>query len=114
MWKSDSQIVRVAPHFRPLAAPVTDGGVFSAACSGVYAEGQQFVRVQVVEGAQVGQAQEQLGEHCAVVGATARHERAQGPDQALLQLLQGTHVLDACTVCRKGQKEERRNTWLFI
>lgn len=58
----------------------------------VDAEGQQFVGVQVVEGAQVGQAQQQLGEEGAVVRATAGDERAQGFDQTLLKLLHCNNV----------------------
>lgn len=42
-----------------------------AACSRVDAEGQQFVRVQIVEGAQVWQAQEEFGEEGGVIWATA-------------------------------------------
>lgn len=42
-----------------------------AACSRVDAKGQQFVRVQIVEGAQVWQAQEEFGEEGRVIWATA-------------------------------------------
>lgn len=47
----------------------------------VDAEGQQFVGVQVVEGAQVGQVQEQLGEDGRTLfGTTAVDEGMQGTD----------------------------------
>lgn len=42
-----------------------------AACSRVDAKGQQFVGVQIVEGAQVRQAQEEFGEEGRVIWATA-------------------------------------------
>lgn len=46
--------------------------------SGVDAESQEFVRVVVVQGSQVRQTQQQLGEEGAVVWAAAGDERAQG------------------------------------
>lgn len=46
--------------------------------SGVDAESQEFVRVMVVQGPQVWQTQQQLGEEGAVVWATAGDEGAQG------------------------------------
>lgn len=52
--------------------------------SRVDAKGQQFVRVQVVEGAQVRQAQEEFGEEGGVVRATASDQRPQGTDETLL------------------------------
>ena len=51
--------------------------------------------MQGVEGAQVGQAQQQLGEEASVPGVPAGSEGAQGPDQALLELLHGARVRDA-------------------
>ena len=70
--------------------------------SGVDAEGQQLLRVQVVERPQVGQPQQQFGETrrvhvvMVVVGGNGRlvDQRAQRPDQVLLQLLHRRHVLD--------------------
>lgn len=46
--------------------------------SGVDAESQEFVRVMVVQGSQVRQTQQQLGEEGAVVWAAVGDERAQG------------------------------------
>ena len=72
--------------------------VCACACdprSGVDVEGQQFVGVQVVEGAQVGQAQQQLGEEAAVPGVSAGGEGPQGADQTLLELLHRAGVRDA-------------------
>lgn len=40
------------------------------ACSRINTKGQQFVRVQIVEGAQVWQAQEEFGEEGGVIWAT--------------------------------------------
>ena len=54
--------------------------------------------MQVVEGAQVGQAQQQLGEEAAVPWVTAGDEGAQGPDQTLLELLHRAGVRDARAV----------------
>lgn len=77
--------------------------------SWVYAEGQQLVGVQVVERAQVRQAQQQLGEDGAVVGAAASHQRPKRVDETLLKLLQGTEVLDACTVCQREKQQTKRD-----
>lgn len=69
--------------------------------SGVDAEGQQLLRVHVVERSQVGQLQQQFGEarrvHVVMVVAGGRlaDQRAQSSDQVLLQLLHRRHVLDA-------------------
>lgn len=64
--------------------------------SGVDAEGQQLLGVHVVERAQVGQPQQQLGEARRVVcGGGPVDEEAQRPDQVLLQLLHRRHVLHA-------------------
>lgn len=60
--------------------------------SRVDAKGQQLVRVEIVEGAQVRQAQEELGEESGVIGAVASDQRPQPADQALLELLHSLHV----------------------
>ena len=44
---------------------------FVCARSWVNAKGQQFVRMQIIEGSQVWQAQEELGEECSVIWAAA-------------------------------------------
>lgn len=64
-------------------------------------EGQQLLRVHVVEGAQVGQLQQQLGEDGRLIGVVPGDEAAQGTDQRLLQRLYGVHVLDARAICKK-------------
>lgn len=46
-----------------------------ASCSRVDAEGQQLVRVQIVECAKVRQTQEEFGEERGVIGAMASDER---------------------------------------
>lgn len=63
--------------------------------SGMDLEGQQLLRVHVVERAQVGQFEQQLGEDGRLVGVVLGDEAPQGPDQGLLQGLHRVHVLDA-------------------
>lgn len=90
-----------------LRAPVVAGPLqFSSAreeegaggASGMDLEGQQLLRVHVVEGAQVGQLQQQLGEDGRLVGVVPGDEAAQGADQRLLEGLHRVHVLDARAV----------------
>ena len=61
-------------------------------------EGQQLFGVHVVERAQVGQLEQQLGEDGGLVGVVPGDEAPQGPDQCLLQGLYGVHILDARTI----------------
>lgn len=63
--------------------------------SGMDLEGEQLLRVHVVERAQVRQLQQQLGEDGRLVGVVLGDEAAQGADQRLLQRLHRVHVLDA-------------------
>lgn len=63
--------------------------------SGMDLEGEQLLRVHVVERAQVGQLEQQLGEDGRLVGVVLGDQAAQGPDQRLLQGLHRVHVLDA-------------------
>lgn len=58
-------------------------------------EGEQLLRVHVVERAQVRQLQQQLGEDGRLVGVVLGDEAAQGADQRLLQRLHRVHVLNA-------------------
>lgn len=58
-------------------------------------EGQQLLRVHVVERAQVGQLEQQLGEDGRLVGVVLGDEASQGADQRLLQGLHRVHILDA-------------------
>lgn len=69
--------------------------------SGMDLEGQQLLRVHVVEGAQVGQLQQQLGEDGRLIGVVPGDEAPQRADQRLLQRLHRVHVLDAGAVCRE-------------
>lgn len=63
--------------------------------SGMDLEGQELLRVHVVERAQVGQLEQQLGEDGRLVGVVLGDEAPQGADQRLLQRLHRVHVLDA-------------------
>lgn len=71
-------------------------------------EGEQLLRVHVVERAEVGQLQQQLGEDGRLVGVVLGDEAPQGADQRFLQSLHGVHVLDARTICRRGTRWERQ------
>lgn len=53
----------------------------------VHFEGQQFFRVCVVEGAQLGQLQQQLGEGGSLVGVVLHDQTPQRSDQRVLQRL---------------------------
>lgn len=53
--------------------------------SGMDLEGEQLLRVHVVERAQVRQLQEQLGEDGRLVGVVLGDEATQGADQGLLK-----------------------------
>ena len=64
--------------------------------SRVNSEGKQFLRVQVVERTQLRQLEQQLGEGgCRRVAVVLCDQVPQGPDQLVLQGLQGVQVLDA-------------------
>uniref|UniRef100_A0A3B3XT26 Thyroid hormone receptor beta n=1 Tax=Poecilia mexicana TaxID=48701 RepID=A0A3B3XT26_9TELE len=96
-------------HFWPkLLMKVTDLRMIGAChpghpggTSGMDLEGQQLLRVHVVEGAQVGQLQQQLGEDGRLIGVVPGDEAPQRADQRLLQRLHRVHVLDAGAVCRE-------------
>lgn len=60
--------------------------------SGVNVEGEEFVGVLVVEGAEVRQTQQEFGEERAVLRPPARDESAKSAYQILLELLYGAHV----------------------
>lgn len=69
--------------------------------SGMDFKGQQLLRVHVVEWAQVGQLEQQLGEDGRLVGVVPGDEAAQCADQSLLKGLHRVHVLDARAVCER-------------
>lgn len=58
-------------------------------------EGQQLLRVHVVERAQVGQLEQQLGEDGRLIGVALGDEASQSADQRLLQGLHRVDVLNA-------------------
>uniref|UniRef100_A0A3Q0RL30 Thyroid hormone receptor beta n=1 Tax=Amphilophus citrinellus TaxID=61819 RepID=A0A3Q0RL30_AMPCI len=68
-----------------MIAPGHPGG------SGMDLEGEQLLRVHVVERAQVGQLEQQLGEDCRLVGVVLGDEASQGADQRLLKG-RGSHL----------------------
>lgn len=74
--------------------------------SGVYAESQQFVRVQGVQCTQVRQSQEELGKEGAVIRAAAGDERPQSTNQTLLELFDCSHIRYACPVCETYRDNE--------
>lgn len=75
-----------------------DGGQVQEEASGMNLKGQQLLRVHVVERAQVGQFEQQLGEDGRLVGVVLGDEASQGADQRLLQGFHRVHVLDARTI----------------
>lgn len=78
-------------------------------------EGEQLLRVHVVEGTQVGQLEQQLGEDGGLVGVVLGDKAAQSTDQRLLKRLHGVHVLDARSICRlaKWHKKTQRKDKLY-
>lgn len=66
--------------------------------SGMDLEGEQLLRVHVVEGTQVGQLEQQFGEDGGLVGVVLGDEAPQGADKRLLQGLHRVHVLDARSI----------------
>lgn len=81
------------------------GGDFQE-LSRVDLEGQQLLRVHVVERAQVWQLEQQLGEDGRVVGVVLGDEASQGADQHLLQGLHRVHVLDARAIWERAQRKD--------
>lgn len=63
--------------------------------SRVHLEGEQLLRVQVVERAQLRELEQQLGEGGGVLAVVVVHQVPQGADQLVLEGLQGVQVLDA-------------------
>lgn len=61
---------------------------------GMDLEGQQLLRVHVIEGAEVGQSEEQLGEYGRLVRVVLSDEAPQVPDQSLLKSLHRVYVLN--------------------
>jgi len=87
--------MRPTPRSGHTAVTVCVGGGVREETSGMDLEGQQLLRVHVVERAQVGQLEQQLGEGGRLVGVVLGDEAPQGADQRLLQRLHRVHVLDA-------------------
>lgn len=61
-------------------------------------EGQQLLRVHVVERTQVRQFEQQLGEDSRFIGMVLGDKTSQGTDQCLLQGFHRVHILDAGTI----------------
>uniref|UniRef100_A0A3B4ES40 Thyroid hormone receptor beta n=1 Tax=Pundamilia nyererei TaxID=303518 RepID=A0A3B4ES40_9CICH len=80
-WISVCVCVRVC-------APGHPGGL-----RGMDLEGEQLLRVHVVEGTQVGQLEQQFGEDGGLVGVVLGDEAPQGADKRLLQGLHGVHCV---------------------
>lgn len=76
--------------------------------SRVHLEGQQLLGVHVVERAQVGQLEQQLGKDGRLVGVVPGDEAAQSSDQRLLQRLHGVHVLEARAIWKENGEVRRR------
>lgn len=73
-------------------SPPRLGGQASPVGLRIDPEGQELLRVLVVEGPQVGKAQEEFGEEGGIVGMLLRHQSPQGPDEGLLKDFHGIHV----------------------
>uniref|UniRef100_A0A3Q1GGF6 Thyroid hormone receptor beta n=1 Tax=Acanthochromis polyacanthus TaxID=80966 RepID=A0A3Q1GGF6_9TELE len=110
-------------HFWPkLLMKVTDLRMISASpghpggLRGMDLEGQQLLGVHVVERAQVGQFEQQLGEDCRLVRVVLGNEASQCTDQRLLQGLHGVHILDAelglVSMETAGSGSELESDWL--
>lgn len=66
-------------------------------------EGEQLLGVHVIERAQLGQLQQQLGEDGGLVRVVCHDQVPQSSDQSLLQGLHAAYVLDGRSVCENMQ-----------
>lgn len=79
--------------------------------SRVHFEGEQFLWVHVIKGAQLGKLEQQLGESGGpVLAVVLHHQVSQGPDQFVLQGLHGVQVLDPWAIWAQNKKEEKVST----
>lgn len=72
----------------------------ASSSSRVDLEGEQLFRVHVVEGAQVGQLEQQLREDGGLIRVVLGDKATQSTDQCFLKGLHGVHVLNARSICR--------------
>ena len=94
--RSRTQSLKTSPWWPGREGPGQSGQArWACKRSGMDLEGEQLLRVHVVERAQVRQLEQQLGEDGRLVGVVLGDEAAQGADQRLLQGLHRVHVLDA-------------------
>lgn len=73
---------------------------------GVHPEGQQLLGMHVVQGPQVRQLEQQLGEAGSLRGPVLQHQSPKSPQQRLLELLHRSGVLHARAVCGEDDSSE--------
>ncbi|XP_069396183.1 thyroid hormone receptor alpha isoform X1 [Delphinus delphis] len=73
---------------------------------GVHPEGQQLLGMHVVQGPQVRQLEQQLGEAGSLRGPVLQHQSPKSPQQRLLELLHRSGILHARAVCGEDDGSE--------
>lgn len=73
---------------------------------GVHPEGQQLLGMHVVQGPQVRQLEQQLGEAGSLRGPVLQHQSPKSPQQRLLELLHRSGILHARAVCGEDDSSE--------
>lgn len=73
---------------------------------GVHPEGQQLLGMHVVQGPQVRQLEQQLGEAGSLRGPVLQHQSPKGPQQRLLELLYRSGILHSRAVCGEEDSGE--------
>lgn len=73
---------------------------------GVHPEGQQLLGMHVVQGPQVRQLEQQLGEAGSLRGPVLQHQSPKSPQQRLLEVLHRSGVLHARAVCGDDDSSE--------
>uniref|UniRef100_A0A2K6C0S3 Thyroid hormone receptor alpha n=1 Tax=Macaca nemestrina TaxID=9545 RepID=A0A2K6C0S3_MACNE len=73
---------------------------------GVHPEGQQLLGMHVVQGPQVRQLEQQLGEAGSLQGPVLQHQSPKSPQQRLLELLHRSGILHARAVCGEDDSSE--------
>lgn len=73
---------------------------------GVHPEGQQLLGMHVVQGPQVRQLEQQLGEAGSLRGPVLQHQSPKSPQQRLLELLHRSGILHSRAVCGEDDSSE--------
>uniref|UniRef100_A0A2K6UYC5 Thyroid hormone receptor alpha n=1 Tax=Saimiri boliviensis boliviensis TaxID=39432 RepID=A0A2K6UYC5_SAIBB len=98
---SEEREVQSSILYKGAAAEGRPGGSL-----GVHPEGQQLLGMHVVQGPQVRQLEQQLGEAGSLQGPVLQHQSPKSPQQRLLELLHRSGILHARAVCGEDDSSE--------